>query len=93
MPMRFIVPVGVEGVLLVALALFASGPAAAAPTAAEAQAFVAKAETELAADNDFQRNGANDGFHEAIGDFAGLNAGKGLSTAAASIATRRLAPG
>ena len=52
MPMRFTVSVAVEGVFLAAaLALFGSGTATAAPTATEAEAFVAKAETDLAADS------------------------------------------
>lgn len=51
---RVTVSVPVTGVLSVALGFLTSGPAAAAPTAADAEAFVAKAEADLAADNDFQ---------------------------------------
>jgi peptidyl-dipeptidase A len=54
MPMRFPVSVAAAGALTVALEFLTSGPAVAAPNAAEAQAFVAKAEADLAADNDFQ---------------------------------------
>jgi peptidyl-dipeptidase A len=52
--MRFTISVTAAGVSFIALGLFASAPVAAAPTAAEAEAFVAKAEADLAADGDFQ---------------------------------------
>jgi len=58
MPMRFTVYMAAAGVSFIALGLFASGPAAAAPTAVEADAFVAKAEADLAADSDFQSRAA-----------------------------------
>ena len=54
MPMRFTVSVVAAGVSFIALGLFAAPAAAAAPTAAEAEGFVAKAEADLAADSDFQ---------------------------------------
>jgi peptidyl-dipeptidase A len=54
MRMQFKVSVAIEGALTCAFAIFASGPASAAPTPADAEAFVARAEADLAADTDFQ---------------------------------------
>ena len=54
MSMRDPVSVAAAGALTAALGFLTPGPAVAAPTAAEAQAFVAKAEADLAADNGFQ---------------------------------------
>jgi hypothetical protein len=52
--MRIRFPVAVAGALSASLGFFTSGPAAATPTVADAEAFVAKAEADLAADSDFQ---------------------------------------
>jgi pimeloyl-ACP methyl ester carboxylesterase len=54
MRIRFPLSVAVVGVLSAFSGFFASRPAAAAPTAADAETFVAKAEADLAADSDFQ---------------------------------------
>jgi peptidyl-dipeptidase A len=54
MRMRFTLSVAVGWVFFAALAFCVCGPASAAPTAAEAEAFVARAEADLAADGDFQ---------------------------------------
>jgi peptidyl-dipeptidase A len=54
MRIRFSRSAVVKAVSFAALGLLASGQASAAPTAADAQAFVARAETDLAADSDFQ---------------------------------------
>lgn len=54
MRMRFARSVAVKVVPFAALGFLASGQASAAPTAADAEAFVARAETDLAADSDFQ---------------------------------------
>jgi peptidyl-dipeptidase A len=54
MRIRLPLSVAVAGALSASLGFFTSGPAAAAPTVADAEAFVAKAEADLAADSDFQ---------------------------------------
>src|SRR5882724_2012314 len=54
MRMRFTLSVAVGSVFFAALGFGVCGPVAAAPTAADAAAFVARAEADLAADSDFQ---------------------------------------
>jgi len=54
MRMRFTLSVAVGSVFFAALGFCVCGPVSAAPTAADAAAFVARAEADLAADSDFQ---------------------------------------
>src|SRR5882724_5438268 len=54
MRMRFTLSIAVGSVFFAGLGFCVCGPVSAAPTAADAAAFVARAEADLAADSDFQ---------------------------------------